>query len=129
MMGDLETEQFETGQETAEERQTAYEHWLKHGNPPKKETSKVVLWATLWVCFILTAIIIVGWFMGLPDAPTMLMTVAGVATSVILFYIWKAKTENSIKLAWPLGFKAVREAVTSLIKERVDGKQDYGGWY
>ncbi len=128
-MGDLDAEQLAVNGETIEEREKDRKHWEKYGAPPKRETSKVVLWATLWVCLILAAVITVGWFMGLPDAPTMLATVSGVATSVILFYIWKAKAENGIKLAWPLGFKAVREAVTNLVKERIDGKQDYGGWY
>lgn len=61
------------------------------------ETSKKVLGSVLTFCMAGIAGSMVGWFMGLPEAPAMAGIFAGLAGSVIGWYIWKAKAENIIK--------------------------------
>ena len=67
-------------------------------NPKKIETSKVLLILVLTVCFVFTILIVLGWFLGLSEAPAMLGIIASPAISIIAAYIWKSKKENEIKL-------------------------------
>ena len=64
----------------------------------KRETSKTVLGSVLIFCGVLMVAVIVGWFMQLPDAPEIIATIATVGSAIIAFYLWKAKSENVIKI-------------------------------
>lgn len=61
------------------------------------ETSKKVLGSVLTFCMAGLVASMVGWFMGLGEAPAMAGIFAGLAGTVIGWYIWKAKAENIMK--------------------------------
>jgi threonine/homoserine/homoserine lactone efflux protein len=64
----------------------------------KRETSKTVLGSVLIFCGVLMIAVIVGWFMRLENAPEIIATIATVGSAVVAFYLWKAKSENVIKI-------------------------------
>jgi threonine/homoserine/homoserine lactone efflux protein len=64
----------------------------------KRETSKTVLGSVLIFCGALMIAVIVGWFMRLENAPEIIATIATVGSAVVAFYLWKAKSENVIKI-------------------------------
>lgn len=64
----------------------------------KRETSKTVLGSVLIFCGVMMVAVIVGWFMKLENAPEIIATIATVGSAIIAFYLWKAKSENVIKI-------------------------------
>jgi arginine exporter protein ArgO len=64
----------------------------------KRETSKTVLGSVLIFCGVLIVVVVIGWFMKLPDAPEIIATISTVGSAVVAFYLWKAKSENVIKI-------------------------------
>jgi arginine exporter protein ArgO len=64
----------------------------------KRETSKTVLGSVLIFCGVLIVAVIVGWFMRIENAPEIIATIATVGSAVVAFYLWKAKSENVIKI-------------------------------
>lgn len=64
----------------------------------RRETSKTVLGSVLIFCGVLIVVVVVGWFMKLPDAPEIIATIAAIGSAVVAFYLWKAKAENVMKI-------------------------------
>ena len=62
------------------------------------ETSKKALGGTLIFCACASTAVIVGWFMGLPDALGILGLIFALGTLVVKFYMEKAKAENLQKI-------------------------------
>jgi uncharacterized membrane protein YfcA len=58
------------------------------------ETSKKVLGAVLVFCILGIIASMVGWFIGLQQAPEMAGIFSGIVLTEIGFYTWKAKAEN-----------------------------------
>lgn len=128
MIGDLDAEQLATGGETAEERQKDREHWEQAmPTAPKHETSKILLFAVLFISFAFDVVLVVGWFKGL-DAGVMFGENQAAKIAVISFYSWKAKSENVWKYGPKLGYKAMRDAFMQMVKERADGRQDFNSF-
>ena len=64
----------------------------------RRETSKTVLGSVLAFCGVLIIVIVIGWFMKLPDAPEIIATISTIGSAVVAFYLWKAKAENVVKI-------------------------------
>lgn len=62
------------------------------------ETSKKALAGTLIFCACISVVVIVGWFMGLPDVLGILGLIFALGTLVVKFYMEKAKAENLKKI-------------------------------
>jgi hypothetical protein len=92
--------------------------------PPKRttETSKKVLKYALVFCAIWGVVVLVGWFSGLEDAPTMAGVPAGVAAIVIGFYEWKAKAENMLKIGRSMGAQGAKTALEAVLKKENRGE-------
>lgn len=63
----------------------------------KIETSKKVLGCVLIVGGLMSIAILIGWFVGLADAPGMLGVVVSIMSVTVGFYKWKARAENIAK--------------------------------
>ncbi|MPM18104.1 hypothetical protein SDC9_64510 [bioreactor metagenome] len=64
----------------------------------KRETSKTVLGSVLIFCGVIIVAVLVGWFMRLENAPEIIATIATIGSAVVAFYLWKAKSENIVKI-------------------------------